>query len=140
MKVVIRTDVSEAGKLSNAKLIRESFDNLRGCRVEVTIDKAKKKRSTPQNAYLHGIVIPMITDRIKFLGTMITQAKVKELLKFEFLKQELLVGSDYITTIKGTSELNTKEFNEFIENCIMWAAETLDIQIPEPSTQIEIEI
>jgi len=142
MKTVIFTDVSLQCKLSNAKLIRATFDSFKGDRVEVIIQKAKRKRSSKQNQYLHGVVIPMITDRIKFLGTRITQAKVKELLKFELLKDELPIGSDgkFITTIKGTSELTTIEFNEFIDNCVIWASETLDIQIPMPKEQIKLEI
>jgi hypothetical protein len=142
MKTTIYTDVSLQCKLSNAKLIRATFDSFKGDRVEVIIQKAKRKRSTPQNAYLHGVVIPMITDRIRFLGTRITQAKVKDLLKFELLKEEIPISSngEFITTIKGTSELTTAEFKEFIDNCVIWAADTLDIQIPEPKEQIKLEI
>lgn len=105
---------------------------LEGKLVEVIVKKYTVKRSSPQNRYFHGVVLPMITDA---MGEQ-NQDYVKDALKWHFLRKTLPGG---LETVRATSELNTEEFTDFIEKCRHLAAEMYGIDIPDPSKYTEVE-
>jgi len=142
MKVTIYCEVKENGDISISKLVREAINQHRGGRVEIIIQKEKKKRSNDQNAYFHGVVIPMITQRLKDLGTFITKEKVKDMLKARYLALDEPIGDEgeCISIVRDTSELSTIEFMDFISQIVQWAAEILDLQIPEPNEEMKLDL
>ena len=140
MKLTVFTQVRNDGTLTSAKTIRNAIDTYRGKTLAITFDEPKKVRSNEQNAYFHGVVIPLVTERINDLGTFITQSKVKDMLKAEFLLYEIEINGDSIKMVKGTSELSTKEFKDFVENIQIWAADVLDLVVPDPNEQIKIDL
>ena len=102
-----------------------NFARLEGKEVEVTVNKYSKKRTTPQNKYYWGVILPMISEEIGEMDINETH----EYLKHEFLK---VYKGDY-TTFRDTKSLKTNEFTEYIETIRIWAASFLHLPIPDPS-------
>jgi hypothetical protein len=91
---------------------------------DVVIKKHEKQRSNQQNRYYHGVVCRMITDE-----TGLTPDETHEALKIKFLPKH----HDLLPTVKSTTKLSTIEFQAYIAEIVMWAAEFLQLIIPEPN-------
>lgn len=103
---------------------------------EFIVKKKFKKRSLPQNAYFHGVIVPMIADSI---GEQ-DQNEIKAILKSKFLsKEKPLAGKDnqweMIKIVGRTSKLSTDNFSIFVEKCRTWASSFLGINIPDPDPE-----
>lgn len=103
---------------------------------------AYDKRSNQANRYLHGVMLPLVRDGLRDAGwnhiKTIYDAKV-------FIKKLFLTTKVYnektgeeIEIIKGTSELSKEEFTDFKESVQQWAAEYLNIYVPDPNEQLKI--
>jgi len=94
------------------------------------LEKFKKKRSSPQNAFLHGVLFKMAAEGMtKKTGKKISIELAKAVLKHQFLQKFTEVGTITIPT----SKLNTTECMEFIEKCQQYCAEMLGVNIPSPN-------
>jgi hypothetical protein len=102
----------------------ELFD---GKDVWVEIRENKKKRSTFQNNYYWGVVVPSFLEIFAKAGLDFNSEKVHDILKTRFL----LVKDPYVR-IKSTTELSPDEFNNYIMNLQAWAATDFDYIIPDP--------
>lgn len=136
MKQVLLAKV-EAGRLHfvTPGFFASLASELDGQTVQVTIETKFSKRSTPQNAYYHGIVIPMVQEGLKGMGFEHTSADfTHSLIKCRFLSEVLYIGQDGVEVVKigSTTQLSKKAFAGFIEEVIAWAAQYLSIQIPFP--------
>lgn len=134
-QVFIRVNRNE---IANKKDLRKAFDELKDGRYLCTIEGANK-RSGNQNAYLHGIVIPMVYQGLREAGydDVRSNEDAKYFIKMLFLKKKIHnPNTDETVEIpRHTSELTTLEMNEFIEDIIKWGAEYLLIQIPYPNAK-----
>ena len=92
-------------------------------------------RSLKQNDYYHGVVIPMVRSGLYDVGYELRPTGVHEFLKYLFLDDEIIdeITWTYTTKEGSTKELTTKEFSEFISKIQQWAAEYLNIYIPDPN-------
>jgi len=108
--------------------------------VVLTVEEDKGKRSNTANAYYWGVIVELIHAGMKDAGHEVTREGTHELLKFRFLKEDRPIGKDgeFVTFVKSTTELNREEFGAYIEACIRFAAEYLNVVIPEPGTQMEL--
>lgn len=102
----------------------ELFD---GKDVWVEIRENKKKRSTFQNNYYWGVVVPSFLEIFAKAGLDFNSEKVHDILKTRFL----LVKDPYVR-IKSTTELSPDEFNNYMMNLQAWAATDFDYIIPDP--------
>lgn len=130
------------GKLTRGRnSLVKLFSGLTG-RFTITIEKTKRKRSDRQNRFFHGVIVEMFSDRLLELGWR--EAKSKVWTK-EYIKKEVLM-KDYYNELTGevksmpgkTSELSTSEFKELVADCQQYAAENLDLYIPDPEEQMSI--
>lgn len=93
-------------------------------RLWVTYDDRKPKRSTSQNSYYWGCVLPTISAE--------TGEEVEDL--HELFKQRFLVNGKKmvrgheIVVYRSTTELNVGEFSDFISRIEVWTG----IHIPTP--------
>jgi len=86
----------------------------------------KRKRSIPQNSYLH-LIFQFIAD---FWNTGYEADEIKEILKSKFLRT---YSEKFRTSyVKPTSELNSKELTDFIKKIRVWSLEFLELEIPDP--------
>lgn len=118
----------------------------------IIIDDEKKQRTNRQNRYLWGVVYKTIADNDPgFFGSEDTEAALKaigvtmeeavhEYCKRHFLRGEVLhiaddgEGTDWqmYHLQKSTAALNKREFNEYVEAIRRWAAEGLQVFVPDP--------
>ena len=101
-----------------------AFASMEGQKLEVIVRKEKKRRSNPQNAYYHAVVVPLVAE-----ATGYTKAEAHEALKVHFLSDM----SGPLPLVKSTTDLTTSEFCDFIANIQEFSAENLGITIPDPN-------
>jgi hypothetical protein len=99
-------------------------------RVEIKVDR--DKRSNRQNRYFHGVMLPILSEHTGY-----TPNEIKALLKGMFLTYTIELKGLEFELIKNTSDLDTKEMEEFLEKCRMFSAIELDCQIPLPNELLE---
>jgi hypothetical protein len=120
-------------RIYDEQAMKNTYQYFEGCPVWVTIEKARNKRSNPQNAYLWGVCYKLISD---FTGYEIDE--VHEICKAKFLPSEReLVNKDTgeiekVTIGASTRKLTTVEFCEYIEKIQRFFAQ-LGCQIPDPN-------
>lgn len=107
------------------------------------IEKYFGQRSSNQNRYLHGIVIPLVLEGLRDTGH--NEVKdvhdAKKVIKSLFLKRKVVnenTGEVITEIVKDTHDLSTKEMSDFIDQVVQWAAEYLSITIPAPNQQLTI--
>ena len=140
-------DLKYFGKVDDGKLtifqrndMVSGLQNLGSGFVEIIIRLAGK-RSSPQNRYYWGAMLPIVKEGLKGVGIEMSKEQTHEMLKYRFLKREFITSDgDILQIIGSTTELSTKEFNEYIESIQIWSAEYLNVNIPDPNEQTEIEI
>lgn len=110
----------------------------------VRIEPEEKKRTQRQNKYLWGVVYKYLVDNdpgyfvneeterlLRGCGIAVTEI-VHEFCKAQFLPPlELAIGGGMKIT-KSTAKLNRQEFNDYVENIRRWAANELQVFIPDP--------
>jgi hypothetical protein len=108
--------------------------------VTIEVKMKKRFRSDVQNAYYWGVVVAMVSERLRELGHEVDRDLTHEFLKGRFLYSELTdpTTGEVMRIPRKTSELATEEFIEYLEHVKQFAAETLDIYIPDPNEQLEI--
>jgi hypothetical protein len=140
-------DLKYFGKVDGGKLtifqrndMVSDLQNLGSGFVEIIIRLAGK-RSSPQNRYYWGAMIPIVKEGLKGVGIDMSKEQTHEMLKYRFLKREFITSDgDILQSIGSTTELSTKDFNEYIESIQIWSAEYLNVNIPDPNEQTEITI
>ena len=141
MKYEIRTNVINGNLKRNRNLILNALETFEGQEVILTIQKAKKRRSNPQNSFYHGVVIPIMQQCLKDAGYLMTNESVHDMLKLRFLKESILVNEgtgEYIERIKSTTELTTTQFAEYVLDIQKFAVEYFNVQIPNPNEEITL--
>lgn len=125
--------------LSSPELFKEAVRELNGKDVTLTIERSTK-RTSQQNRYYWGGVIPIIQYGMQEVGVKMSHEQVHELLKFKFLIEDVVTddGEILMQTIGSTTKLNTIKFNEYIESIREWAWKYLSIEVPEPNTQQQL--
>lgn len=123
-------------KITNATAVRKFFNELKDGRYLITA-KSIKRRSLQQNAYLHGVVIPMVYEGLRNNGfdEVRDHEDAKLIIKALFLKKKISNGIETIEIIQETSKLTTIEMVQFVDEVIKWSAEYLNVQIPLPGEQ-----
>lgn len=111
------------GKVEKSRLVLDNragfhtlIQSLEGKRIEIVLRERTEGRSDVQNAYYHAVVVKMISDA--------TGHDPEE--THEKLKAHLKVST--------TTKMTTSEFAEYVDRCRQFAAEFLDMNIPDPDS------
>jgi hypothetical protein len=129
-----------AGKIENPQGVRKAIAALPEGRYLMVVEK-KNKRSTQQNRYYFGCVLPIVLEGLRDAGWKEFEdaEEVHECLKHKFLKKHVAnADGEAMEKIASTKKLSTVEFNEYIENIAQWAAEYLNVYIPPPASQSKL--
>lgn len=111
-----------------------------GRNVKLIFEVHRKVRSSPQNRYYWGVCVPLIQEAINNLGHNFTKEETHEYLKKEFNSKEVDLHNGYFLQVPGsTTEMNTVDFMAFIARIQQFAAEILDIKIPDPGQELEFQ-
>ena len=142
MKIEIESNVLNGKLKKNRDLISEVIQSLEGKDIVITIEKKRKKRSNNQNAYYHGIVIPILKQGFyNNLGEHVGTDEIHTFLKNRFLFKEIVneQNAEIIKMPQSTTELSTIQFEEYLDKIREFATEFLSIQIPLPNETLTID-
>lgn len=110
---------------------RERFDRYKlrlSGDVDVLVKPHRRIRSGNQNAWYWGVVLAIIADH-----TGHTSAEMHEFLKLKFNSKPITVNGEMKLIGSTTTDKNTSEFSEYIEQVRAWAAIELGLTIPDPT-------
>lgn len=127
----------------NRTLFRSILSEFEGKDIEIIIQRKKKTRSVGQNAYYWGVIIPIIREGFKNqMGERLSTSEVHEFLKtrFNYIEKVNENTGEILKLPKSTTKNTTTEQEEYHEECRRFADEWLNIGIPLPNTQTELEI
>lgn len=126
-----------ANYMAWVQLVFEKFGDK-----ELIIGARRKERirTSPQNRYLHGVVIPCITAELYRIGNAdITDEATKGFLKQKYAPKIKLynpdTGEQIGEAVKRTRDFSKTEMIDFLDSIIRWANTTLHIDIPEPKKE-----
>lgn len=135
MSEIVTTGFVKAGRLEmrNRKVVAEQLRRMKDCEVVITIEPRKAARSGPQNRWYWGVIVDLLSEHTGF-----SPEEMHDVLKAKFLPKKLAVA-DGNGEVQGefviggsTTKLNKLEFGEYCERIRQWAAESLDVVIPDP--------
>lgn len=102
--------------------------------VRITIEPWSDSRSLKQNAYYWSVVLELLSEETGF-----TPVEVHEALKAKFLPSRTAPWKDLPIPSRSTTDLTTKEFEEYMAQVRTWAAQ-LGVLIPLPNEENGMEI
>jgi thioredoxin-related protein len=127
------------GKVDNraqlAKFINSLEDGVHYLKAE-----KKNKRSSNQNRYMH-LMFSLIQKGFYDRG----YREIKSTEDAKYVMKELFLAytvenetGGKVKLVRRTRDLNKEQMAEFIDECIQFAAENLDVVIPPPNTQTDL--
>jgi hypothetical protein len=113
-----------------------------GKEISVRFERKSTKRSDPQNRYYWGCVIKEIAIRLRDLGhDWLTDEDVHDMMKLKFNHEQIISEEGEVLELpKSTANLTKTQFGEYIDRIRMWAADFLEINIPDPGVQTEMQL
>lgn len=114
--------------IENPAAFKRYLAELKDKPLTVTVKAVRKHRSIDQNSYLHGVVLPILSQETGY-----TTDEMKDIVKTLFLRKIMTVAGKEIEVVLGSSELNTKQFEDFMEDIRRWASTELWCYIPLPN-------
>lgn len=118
--------------------ISEAIRRMEGKRLVVKISEPKKQRSSPQNRYYFGVIVPHVQQMFVDAGNNVGREETHEYLKQHIGKLTMVIETpDGLkrTVTRSSTELSTKDAEEYFEKIRAWAAE-FGCQIPLPNEEI----
>jgi len=107
--------------------------------LEIAVREPRVYRSSQQNRYYWGVLIPVVMDGLKEAGNYFDRQETHELLKHRFLTEDVIVnGEKVIEGARSTTKLTQREMNDYMDSVRAWAYEYLGITIPVQGEQTEI--
>lgn len=101
--------------------------------------KYRPRRSDRQNAYYWPCFVQQLGAYLRDQGEHYTDHQVHEILKHRFLRKSGEVNGENVEYTQSTADLNTVEFNAYLDACAAWLADFFGIIVPEPSEYREAE-
>ncbi len=130
-------------KISNRKMYEKDISQYEGKRMELTIQKAKKKRSTVQNAYLWAVCYPMAKHGFEEIGEIGIDIDTihrffKDRFSDEYKQVVSPISGEVITLQKTTTTMSTTQMMTYIEQVAKFCSDFLGIVIPPPDPLFSI--
>jgi hypothetical protein len=117
------------------RLVRQQIDDLSSDKpwlVQVT--QYRRKRTLEQNSFLHAVPLKIICD---FTGYELHDMKQWLMGQAFGWEQYEVMGEPRKRPRLTTSQLNTEQFNWFLEWLEAWASQELGLIVPKPNETIE---
>lgn len=132
----------ERGSLTvyNRQEFLDILKTWKDCSVELTLQSKTKGRSTSQNKYYWGCVLPIIKDALREQhGLTYTSEGLHDFLKTKFNSIEIHNQDGVVERLPiSTTELNTVEFETYLEDIRNWCLDFFGVRIPLPNEQTEL--
>jgi hypothetical protein len=143
MNYEIRSEVKNGTLTRNTNLIKDAIQTFEGKQIVIKIEKAKKKRSTQQNRFYYGVIIPIVQNCLKEAGHIMTNESTHDLIKLKFLKEVLFVNEEtgeVIERIKSTTELSTSQFMDLLAEINNFTFEYFGVSLPSPTDDLTLKL
>lgn len=136
MDEVVATGQVRGGRLTlhNPRAFKQAVARLDDrWQLVITVQRLRATRSPKANAYYWGVVIKCLSEQTGYHAD-----ELHDLMKMLHLPKSLAVcdGNGEVTGeyVMGgsTRKLTIEEFYTYVERVRQWAAETLDLAIPDP--------
>ena len=139
--------VTTFGKIKDGKVyiwkIKEFWASLKEMRdgdFVVTAEASYNKRSTQQNRYYWGVLVPAFCiAAYETTGDRWSKEMAHDTLKSRFLVSEFVneETGEILNIVNTTTQLGTQEFNEYIENCRNFVLEWFGSYVPSPNEHMD---
>ena len=142
-KITIHSHVSNGYLKRNRNLIIDAINSFEGKDVLVTFEKVSKKRSNNQNAYYHGVIIPILQNCFKeHWGEVWSRQKTHDFCKmqFNFFEKVNEETGEIVRVPKSTTENTTTAQEEYHEEIRKFALEWFGTEIPMPNENLTLEL
>ena len=143
MNYQIISEVKNGSLTRNRNLIKDAIETFEGKQVVIKIEKFKKKRSTQQNRFYYGVIIPIVQNCLKEAGHIMTSESTHDLIKLKFLKETLFVNEttgEVIERIKSTTELSTSQFMDLLAEINNFTFEYFGVSLPSPNDDLTLKL
>jgi hypothetical protein len=143
MNYEIRSKVKNGTLTRNVNLIKDAIQTFEGRQIIIKIEKFKKKRSTQQNRFYYGVIIPIVQNCLKEAGHVMTNESTHDLIKLKFLKETLFVNEttgEVIERIKSTTELSTSQFMDLLAEINNFTFEYFGVSLPSPNDDLILKL
>jgi hypothetical protein len=104
---------------------------LEGKKVELVLKKSSSVRSLQANSYYWAVVVKILADHCGY-----DSDEMHEILKHKFLSSAV-PDEHGLIRVRSTAALNVDEFIQYTNRIVIWAAQDLQVYIPDPS-QVEL--
>lgn len=101
------------------------LSGFEGKPVEVIVRKKKSVRSLQQDRAYFGIAIKQLCQKTGY-----TKEEMHEAMKVKFASR--IDHNTGLIVVESTAKMSTTRFNEFYADIQKWAAEFLNLYIPDP--------
>jgi hypothetical protein len=138
-KIELTGHIDDAGILTlhNKIALKEWAAQNPGRNVLVKFEKRGSKRSLPQNAYYHAVVVQMVMMGLREIGYSLSLDETHFFLKQKFNPVQIPGNGGLVIEVPGTTtQLNKIEFSEYIERIAQWAVEYLNVVIPPANADL----
>ena len=143
MNYEIISEVKNGSLTRNRNLIKDAIATFENKQVVIKIEKFKKKRSTQQNRFYYGVIIPIVQNCLKEAGHIMTNESTHDLIKLKFLKEALFVNEttgEVIERIKSTTELSTSQFMDLLAEINNFTFEYFGVSLPNPNDDLTLKL
>ena len=143
MNFEIVSEVKNGSLTRNRNLIKDAISTFEGKQLVIKIEKFKKKRSTQQNRFYYGVIIPIVQNCLKEAGHIMTNESTHDLIKLKFLKETLFVNEitgEVIERIKSTTELSTSQFMDLLAEINNFTLEYFGVSLPSPNDDLTLKL
>ena len=143
MNFEIISEVKNGSLTRNRNLIKDAIATFEGKQIVIKIEKFKKKRSTQQNRFYYGVIIPIVQNCLKEAGHVMTNESTHDLIKLKFLKETLFVNEttgEIIERIKSTTELSTSQFMDLLAEINNFTFEYFGVILPSPNDDLTLKL
>jgi len=125
--------IAREGKISlqDKSGFQRLLEKYEGREIVLTLKPASTIRTNAENRYYRGVIVRMVAEEMKILPD-----EAHDYLKGLFLKVGVEVRGKRYEIIRSTTALSIPEFEDYCEDCRMWAASELNVVIPLPNEVI----
>jgi hypothetical protein len=137
--------ISEKGqfRVVNSAMFRGECNKLPAGRYRIVVEKYRKKKSNPQLGYLFACVYPLVLQHLNDAGWEFTDLnQVDAFCKSRFADTEVINRhtGEIIMIPELKRNFTTTDMMTYIEAIRQWDAEYLGGYIPEPESQIKMNL
>jgi hypothetical protein len=124
--------------IADRRRFNASLATWRDCDVTVRVERKRKKRTDPQNRWLHGVGLKLIAEECGYDRHELDQLRY-DLLGLCFGTETNALGLE-VPKVRSSKALDTEQFSQFMDWLVRFAADKLNLRIPLPDDPICLDI